>query len=162
MLVGDTEGEADAARPARLGWRGVTPGLLLVAIAAAALSAGHALPGRSGDKLGPGTFPFIVSATLLCLGLVIGAGGFLQRRVAGSGSLLPAVAVVAAVVAFMLTIGKLGLAVASGLTMVIVAGYALRARPIALVLVVVGGIAVVIAAAAFLGLSQSLWPFGGS
>jgi len=160
MAVEGMEAGADVGRPVRLGWRGVAPGVLLVAVAAATLYEGRALPAMRGFNLGPGTWLSILAAMLLLLGFAVGVEGFLRKRTVVGASFVPAIVVAVAGGAFALTIGKLGLAVATGLVVAIVGGYGLRSRPVACVLVVVGSVAVIVAGALLLGHSDLVLPMG--
>jgi hypothetical protein len=160
MGLGGMKPGADVSRPVRISWRDVAPGLSLVAIAAVTFYAGRSLPGLTGFSPGPGTFPYVLSAMLLALGLVVGLESYLSKSILVTDSFVPAIVVTGAVAAFALTVGELGIAVASGLTVAIVGVYGLRSRPAALALVVVGTIVVVVAASVLSDHSQLLWPIG--
>jgi hypothetical protein len=142
---------AAAGRPARMGWRGVIPGVLLLAIAGLALYTGRDLPGSGGGgHLGAGTVPRFLSAALGGLGMIIAVEGFFRKRTGVPGSMVPAIVLAAAASVFLLAFAKLGLAAATGLAVTITAGYGLRTRPVAFVLVV----ATSVAAAVLLNLSS--------
>jgi len=107
--------------------------------------------------LGPGRVPLILSALLLVLGAIVAIEGFFHRGAGAHGPIVPAILVAAAGAVFLLTVGMLGLAAATGLAAAIVAGYSLRARPVACVLVVVA----CVAAAVLLDMSN-LFSSGGA
>ncbi|MGP0091950.1 MAG: hypothetical protein ACLPKB_18640 [Xanthobacteraceae bacterium] len=133
---------AVAGHHARMGWRGVIPGVLLLAIAGLTLYAGRDLPaGSEGGHLGPGALPNFLSATLFGLGMIIAVEGFFRRRTGVPGSMLPAIVLAASASVFLLAFTKLGLAAATGLAVTIIAGYGLRTRPVAFGLVVAASVA---------------------
>jgi len=107
--------------------------------------------------LGPGRVPLILSVLLLVLGAIVAIEGFFHRGAGARGPIVPAILVAAAGAVFLLTVGLLGLAAATGLAAALVAGYSLRTRPVACVLVVVA----CVAAAVLLDLSK-LFSSGGA
>lgn len=115
----------------RLDWQDVLLGAFLVAVAAGALYATRALSVGHAADMGPGYMPRVVSLALLGFGLF-----FLGRSIRGVAvtieavRLRPLLAVLAAVGVFALTAERLGLAIASVLT-VLLAGHATReTRPL--------------------------------
>lgn len=114
-----------------LDWRDLILGLFLVAVAAGALWLTRTLPVGSAADMGPGYMPRVVSLALLGFGLF-----FLVRGARHAGVAIepvqarPLLAILLAVGLFALTAERLGLAVASVLT-VLLAGLATReARPL--------------------------------
>ncbi|POR55225.1 tripartite tricarboxylate transporter TctB family protein [Bosea psychrotolerans] len=110
----------------RIDWQDLLFGLFLVAVAAAALIATrHLVVGHAAD-MGPGYMPRVVSFGLLGFGLFFCARG---ARRAGPAivpvQIRPLLAVLGAVGIFALTAERLGLAIASVVT-VILAGFATR------------------------------------
>lgn len=115
----------------RLDWQDVLLGVFLVAVAAGALYATRALTAGHAADMGPGYMPRVVSLALLGFGLF-----FLGRSIRGVAvsieavRLRPLIAVLAAVGVFALSAERLGLAIASVLT-VLLAGLATReTRPL--------------------------------
>lgn len=110
----------------RLDWQDVLLGVFLVAVAAGALYATRTLTVGHAADMGPGYMPRVVSLALLGFGLF-----FLGRSIRGVAAaieavrLRPLIAVLAAVGVFALTAERLGLAIASVLT-VLLAGLATR------------------------------------
>lgn len=144
----------------RLDWQDVLLGAFLVAVAAGALYATRALSVGHAADMGPGYMPRIVSLALLGFGLF-----FLGRSARGVAAtiepvrLRPLLAVLAAVGVFALSAERLGLAIASVLTMLL-AGLATReTRPLESI-----GFAVLLSALAallfvrVLALPIPLWP----
>jgi hypothetical protein len=110
----------------RIDWQDLLFGLFLVAVAAAALIATrHLVVGNAAD-MGPGYMPRVVSFGLLGFGLFFCVRG---ARRAGPAivpvQIRPLLAVLGAVGIFALTAERLGLAIASVVT-VILAGFATR------------------------------------
>jgi len=115
----------------RLDWQDVLLGVFLVTVAAGALYATRTLTVGHAADMGPGYMPRVVSLALLGFGLF-----FLGRSIRGVAvtieavRLRPLIAVLAAVGVFALTAERLGLAIASVLT-VLLAGLATReTRPL--------------------------------
>lgn len=144
----------------RLDWRDLLLGTFLVAVAAGALYATRTLSVGHAADMGPGYMPRVVSLALLGFGLF-----FLARSARGVAAtiepvrLRPLMAVLAAVGVFALTAERLGLAIASVLT-VLLAGLATReTRPLESI-----GFAVLLSALAallfvkVLALPVPLWP----
>jgi hypothetical protein len=75
---------AAARRAARVGWREVSPGAVLAAIAALALLSGYGLPVGTGPHPGPGAMPDVVAALLFILGIVVAVEGYFQRQIGGA------------------------------------------------------------------------------
>ena len=95
-------------------------GLLVAAIAAAFLAAGHALPRGSASEMGPGWFPLHVAWLSLAIGLCLILRSF--RRQGDPQPRLhmrPLVAVVSAVIVFAIGIGQFGLLLVAPMTIVI-------------------------------------------
>ncbi|HEV7259239.1 MAG TPA: tripartite tricarboxylate transporter TctB family protein [Bosea sp. (in: a-proteobacteria)] len=114
-----------------LDWRDLILGLFLVAVATGALWMTRRLPIGSAADMGPGYMPRVVSLALLGFGAF-----FLLRGARHAGAaiepvhLRPLLAVLLAVGIFALTAERLGLAIASVLT-VLLAGLATReTRPL--------------------------------
>jgi hypothetical protein len=144
----------------RLDWQDVLLGAFLVAVAAGALYATRTLSVGHAADMGPGYMPRVVSLALLGFGLF-----FLGRSARGVAvtieavRLRPLLAVLAAVGVFALTAERLGLAIASVLT-VLLAGLATReTRPLESI-----GFALLLSALAallfvkVLALPVPLWP----
>ncbi|MGE7473373.1 tripartite tricarboxylate transporter TctB family protein [Bosea sp. NPDC003192] len=144
----------------RLDWQDVLLGAFLVAVAAGALYATRTLSVGHAADMGPGYMPRVVSLALLGFGLL-----FLARGARGvivtieAVHLRPLLAVLAAVGIFALSAERLGLAIASVLT-VLLAGLATReTRPLESM-----GFAVLLSALAallfikVLALPIPLWP----
>lgn len=115
----------------RLDWQDLLLGAFLVAVAAGALYATRTLSVGHAADMGPGYMPRVVSLALLGFGLF-----FLVRSARGVAMtveavrLRPLLAVLAAVGVFALSAERLGLAIASVLT-VLLAGLATReTRPL--------------------------------
>jgi len=109
-----------------LDWRDLILGLFLVVVAAGALWMTRMLPVGSAADMGTGYMPRVVSLALLGFGLF-----FLLRGARHAGEAIepvlirPVLAVLLAVGVFALTAERLGLAIASVLT-VVLAGFATR------------------------------------
>ncbi len=144
----------------RLDWQDVLLGAFLVAVATGALYATRTLSVGHAADMGPGYMPRVVSLALLGFGLF-----FLGRSARGMAvtieavRLRPLLAVLAAVGVFALTAERLGLAIASVLT-VLLAGLAAReTRPLESI-----GFALLLSALAallfvkVLALPVPLWP----
>ncbi|AZO81797.1 MULTISPECIES: tripartite tricarboxylate transporter TctB family protein [unclassified Bosea (in: a-proteobacteria)] len=144
----------------RLDWQDLLFGTFLVAVAAGALYATRTLSVGHAADMGPGYMPRVVSLALFGFGLF-----FLGRSARGVAvtieavRLRPLLAVLAAVGVFALTAERLGLAIASVLT-VLLAGLATReTRPLESI-----GFALLLSALAallfikVLALPVPLWP----
>ncbi len=133
----DLVAPTDEERMVRPGWRNIGPGLLLIALAGAALYATNDLPGRRGFALGPGTMPSVLSAILCVLGIAAAVEGLFRGRIYLPASIIPVIIVSAAGLVFILAVNYVGLAVATCIMTATVAGYSLRRRYVAFAAVVV-------------------------
>lgn len=143
-----------------LDWRDLILGLFLVAVAAGALYATRLLQVGNAADMGPGYMPRVVSLSLLGFGLFFLARG---ARHAGAAiepvKIRPLLAVLLAVGVFALTAERLGLAIASVLT-VLLAGFATReTKPLESIVfaVVLSGLAALLFIKV-LALPVPLWP----
>lgn len=106
-------------------WRDLLFGLFLIAVAAGALFATRNLNVGSAADMGAGYMPRVVSLGLLAFGLVFCARGVRQAGLTGAAlaiepvQMRPLLAVLAAVGIFALTAERLGLAIASVVTVVL-------------------------------------------
>lgn len=110
----------------RIDWQDLLFGLFLVAVAAGTLVATRGLTVGSAADMGAGYMPRVVALGLLAFGLFFGARGL--RRAGPAIAAVhwrPLLAVLAAVAVFALTAERLGLAIASVVT-VVLAGLATR------------------------------------
>lgn len=112
-------------------WRDLLFGLFLVAVAAGALIATHKLNVGSAADMGAGYMPRAVSLGLLAFGLFFCVRGARRAGLAEAAQAIepvqprPLLAVLAAVGIFALTADRLGLAIASVVT-VVLASFATR------------------------------------
>lgn len=110
----------------RIDWQDVLFGLFLVAVAAGTLVATRNLTVGSAADMGPGYMPRVVSLGLLAFGLFFCVRGLRRAGLAIERvQMRPLLAVLGAVSVFALTAERLGLAIASVVT-VILAGFATR------------------------------------
>ncbi|WP_439495681.1 tripartite tricarboxylate transporter TctB family protein [Bosea sp. (in: a-proteobacteria)] len=110
----------------RIDWQDLLFGLFLVAVAAATLVATRKLNVGNAADMGPGYMPRVVSFGLLAFGLFFCVRGVRRAGMAIEAvQIRPLLAVLGAVGIFALTAERLGLAIASVVT-VIVAGFATR------------------------------------
>ncbi|CAN7376674.1 tripartite tricarboxylate transporter TctB family protein [Bosea sp. LjRoot90] len=110
----------------RIDWQDLLFGLFLAAVAAGTLVATRKLVVGHAADMGPGYMPRVVALGLLAFGLFFCVRGVRRAAVAiDAVQLRPLLAVLGAVGVFALTAERLGLAVASVVT-VIVASFATR------------------------------------
>lgn len=110
----------------RIDWQDLLFGLFLVAVAAGTLIATRKLAIGSAADMGPGYMPRVVSLGLLAFGLFFCGRGVRRAGLAIEPvQLRPLLAILAAVGIFALTAERLGLAIASVVT-VILASFATR------------------------------------
>lgn len=110
----------------RIDWQDLLFGLFLVAVAAATLVATRNLTVGSAADMGPGYMPRVVSLALLAFGLFFCGRGVRRAGVAiESVQLRPLLAILGGVGIFALTAERLGLAIASVIT-VLLASFATR------------------------------------
>lgn len=110
----------------RFDWQDLLFGLFLVAVAAGALVATRNLNVGTAADMGAGYMPRVVSLGLLAFGLFFCARGVRRAGLAIEAvQLRPLLAILGAVGIFALTAERLGLAIASVVT-VIIAGFATR------------------------------------
>jgi len=136
-------------------------GLMFVAFGAAAIIIGRDYPIGSAMRMGPGYFPTVLGGLLAVVGL-----GVLVRSLAGSAapppsfSLKPLALVLAAVLAFALTVERLGIVAAVVLVVGVsaLASEAFRWREVLLVAVIMVALAIGLFTKS-LGLPFRLTPF---
>lgn len=110
----------------RIDWQDLLLGLFLVAVAAATLVATRNLTVGSAADMGPGYMPRVVSLALLAFGLFFCGRGVRRAGVAIEPvQLRPLLAILGGVGLFALTAERLGLAIASVIT-VLLASFATR------------------------------------
>jgi hypothetical protein len=135
-------------------------GLFLVAVAAGTLVATRKLTVGHAADMGPGYMPRIVALALLAFGLFFSGRGLFRMRLGiAPVQLRPLLAILASVGVFALTAERLGLAIASVVT-VMLASFATReGRLVETVLftVVLSGAAVLLFVKV-LGLPIPVWP----
>lgn len=135
-------------------------GLFLVAVATGTLVATRKLAVGHAADMGPGYMPRVVVLALLAFGLFFSGRGLTRMRLGiGPVQLRPLLAILASVGVFALTAERLGLAIASVVT-VMLAGFATReGRLVETVLfaVVISGAAVLLFVKV-LGLPIPVWP----
>jgi hypothetical protein len=144
----------------RIDLRDLLFGLFLVAIAGGTLVATRKLTVGHAADMGPGYMPRVVALALMGFGLFFtGRGLWHARRDIAAVELRPLLAILASVGVFALTAERLGLAIASVVT-VILASFATReGRPLETVVfaVVLSGAAVLLFVK-LLGLPIPIWP----
>ncbi|KFC66081.1 TctB subunit of the tripartite tricarboxylate transport [Bosea sp. LC85] len=110
----------------RIDWQDLLFGLFLVAVAAATLVATRNLTVGSTADMGPGYMPRVVSLALLAFGLFFCGRGIRRAGMAIEPvQLRPLLAILGGVAIFALTAERLGLAIASVIT-VLLASFATR------------------------------------
>lgn len=144
----------------RIDWQDLLFGLFLVAVAAGTLVATRNLAIGSAADMGPGYMPRVVALALLGFGLFFSTRGIRRSGIAIEAvQARPLLAILGAVGLFALTAERLGLAIASVLT-VILAGFATReGRPVETVLfaLLLAGAAVLLFVKV-LALPVPVWP----
>ena len=142
--------------------RDLTFGGLMMLLALFALWESRNFDMGTADQMSTGYMPWLISVSLLSMGGVIAiralwSGGATQPEPHSRAR--PLIAVSASLLAFMLTLGSLGL-VASSIILVLISGLASReTRPLGIIiwaLVLAAGSAVIFTAV--IGLPVNLWP----
>jgi hypothetical protein len=135
-------------------------GLFLVAVATGTLVATRNLTVGHAADMGPGYMPRVIALALMAFGLFFsGRGLWHARRGIAAVQMRPLLAILASVGVFALTAERLGLAIASVVT-VILASFATReGRPVemAAFAIVLSGAAVLLFVK-LLGLPIPIWP----
>jgi putative tricarboxylic transport membrane protein len=150
---------AEISQPVRPDWGGVAAGVIFLALAALAFHAARDLPGMRGFAFGPGTFPRAVSLMMGVLGALVLIEGLVRRAVKiRNFAVVPGIVVVLSGMAFILMIKPLGLVVTSIVSAAFIGVYALRKRPVLLVLVLFISAAVLLAGKVLMDLPYPLWP----
>lgn len=135
-------------------------GLFLVAVAAGTLVATRKLTIGHAADMGPGYMPRVVAFALMGFGLFFTGRGLWRMRVGiASVQLRPLLAILASVGVFALTAERLGLAIASVVTVILASLATREGRVVETVAfaVVLSGAAVLLFVK-LLGLPISIWP----